>query len=412
MDYDGFRMSQDELAVLDHVSGLTRVLPAPCDPACEDREYVGELVAMRSKLGAMAIQAPKMRLTFDDILKAAEEESAQPTDNRIIYWLTGRWGIGLVTAASVALAFMTGLLATTEGRRAFETEAAANPTLTLPDALSDSPVEQYPVRKNVIDKFNKSVPALEKHVGGGGGKAGDGNWLDANGNNNRGDISLYGSIVRQGSIHLRHADPATVQRLVTELVTSSGGMVTNLTRQGLGDYTNVTISVAVPADKYRDFKGKVAGYGEVLTENEDTEDVTSEQVDFKARLEEAEDYLTRLDKLIETPTDLSSLQNLERERRNTRLEIERYRKAIQSLESRVALSRLDVEITTAAPEAAVPAEPKGEIARAFDDGLEGLESVSAFLLKAGLAGSPFLAIGAIAYIFLKRKRKQIERKAA
>src|SRR5688572_9674717 len=104
MDYDGFRLSQDELAVLDHVSGLTRVLPEPCEPACEDREYVGELVAMRSKLGAMAIQAPKMRLTFDDILTAAEEESAQPTDNRIIYWLTGRWGIGLVTAASVALA--------------------------------------------------------------------------------------------------------------------------------------------------------------------------------------------------------------------------------------------------------------------------------------------------------------------
>jgi hypothetical protein len=396
MDYDGFRLSQDELAVLDHVSGLTRVLPAPCDPACEDREYVGELVAMRSKLGAMAIQAPKMHLTFDDILKAAEEESAQPTDNRIIYWLTGRWGIGLVTAASVALAFMTGLATTSGGGieffglkqvEQFPVRDKSRPDLRQPDALSGEQIAEPPPPEYPQD-----------------------NWVDANGDNSRGqDLKLYGSIVRQGSVHLRHADPASVQRLVTELVTSSGGMVTNLTRQGSGDYTSVLISVAVPADKYRDFKGKVAGYGEVLNETESTEDVTSEQVDFKARLAEAEDYLTRLDKLIETPTDLSSLQNLERERRNTRLEIERYRKAIQSLESRVALSRLDIEITTAAPEAI---EPGSEMGRAFKDGLEGLETVGAFLIKAGLAGSPFLAIGAIAYIFLRRKRKQIERKAA
>jgi hypothetical protein len=395
MDYDGFRLSQDELAVLDHVSGLTRVLPEPCEPACEDREYVGELVAMRSKLGAMAIQAPKMRLTFDDILTAAEEESAQPSDNRIIYWLTGRWGIGLVTAASVALAFMTGLIATAEGRRLLPSVAATDEAETIAEP-PQLPADYY--------RRTKSTD-LDGGIGGGGGVAGGNEF--ANGS----DISLYGSIVRQGSIHLRHADPASVQRLVTELVTSSGGTVTNLTRQGSGDYTNVVLSVAVPADKYRDFKSKVAGFGEVLNETESTEDVTSEQVDFKARLEEAEDYLARLDKLIETPTDLSSLQNLERERRNTRLEIERYRKAIQSLESRVALSRLDVNITASAPQ---EIEPKGEFGRAFDEGLEGLETVTSFLIRAGLAGSPFLAMGAIAYIFLRRKRKQLreERKAA
>jgi hypothetical protein len=367
MDYDGFRLSQDELAVLDHVSGLTRVLPEPCEPACEDREYVGELVAMRSKLGAMAIQAPKMRLTFDDILTAAEEESAQPTDNRIIYWLTGRWGIGLVTAASVALAFMTGLVVTGAMPR-------VQPYLAHdegPQFKKVKQVEQFPIGAESSPTPEQQpeyvADPLEPIAGA--------------------DLNLYGSIVRQGSIHLRHADPASVQRLVTELVTSSGGTVTNLTRQGSGEYTSVVLSVAVPADKYRDFKSKVAGFGEVLNETESTEDVTSEQVDFKARLTEAEDYLARLDKLIETPTDLSSLQNLERERRNTRLEIERCRKAIQSLESRVALSRLDVNITASVPQ---EIEPKGEFGRAF------------------------LAMGAIAYIFLRRKRKQLreERKAA
>lgn len=375
-----FRLSKDEQAVLDHVSGLTRVLPEPSDPVCADREIVGELVAMRSQLGAMAIHPPKMRLTFDDILAAAEQQPQSPTDNRVIYWLSGRWGIGLVTAASVALAFITGLIATAKPHIQYSA-ARGEPSLVMPDAVatSDEPLSQpEPAEAQIGD---------ESPI----------------------DPGLYGSIVRQGSIHLRDGDPARIQRLVTELVTSSGGMVTNLTRQGTGEDVQVSLSVAVPADKYRDFKSKVAGFGEVLDETESTEDVTSDQVDLQARLTEAQDYLARLDKLIETPTDLSSLQNLERERRQTRLEIERYKRALQSLENRVALSRLDVQITTAAP---AVAEPRGELAEAWHDGIEGLKGVSGFLLRAGLAGSPFLAMGAIAFFFLRRKRKQLDRQAA
>lgn len=393
--FSTWSLSKDEQAVLDHVSGLTRVLPEPKGPICEDRQYVGELVAMRSALECMAIQPPRMRLTFDDVLKAAAETPAEPKDNRIIYWLTGRWGIGLVTAASVALAFITGAIATAEGPRMWD-EAAQVEIET--DGIKQ--VEQFRGREQgknpVLAEANIRRPIGYQ-------------YLPINADTKEVDISLYGSIVRQGSINLRHDDPASVQRHVTELVTSSGGTVTNLTRQGTSDSTSVSMSVAVPADRYREFKDKVAGFGEVLHETESTEDVTSQQVDLKARLTEAEEYLARLDKLIETPTDLSSLQNLERERRDTRLEIERYRKAIASLDSRVTLSRLDISVTTASPAAV---EPQGEFGSAIDDGLEGLESVSAFLIKAGLAGSPFLAIGAIAYLFIRRKRKQLDRQAA
>lgn len=375
-----FRLSKDEQAVLDHVSGLTRVLPEPSDPVCADREIVGELVAMRSQLGAMAIHPPKMRLTFDDILAAAEQQPQSPTDNRVIYRLSSRWGIGLVTAASVALAFITGLIATAKPHIQYSA-ARGEPSPAMPDFLvaSDAPLSQPQISESQLADESPINPGL------------------------------YGSIVRQGSIHLRDGDPARVQRLVTELVTSSGGMVTNLTRQGTGEDVQVSLSVAVPADKYRDFKSRVAGFGEVLDETESTEDVTSDQVDLQARLTEAQDYLSRLDKLIETPTDLSSLQNLERERRQTRLEIERYKRALQSLENRVALSRLDVQITTAAP---AVTEPRGELAEAWHDGIEGLKGVSGFLLRAGLAGSPFLAMGAIAFFFLRRKRKQLARQAA
>ncbi|MEZ5991697.1 MAG: DUF4349 domain-containing protein [Planctomycetota bacterium] len=394
MDNDWFAkaLSQDEQAVLDHVSGLTRVLPEPADPEAgdvsEDREIVGELVAMRSRLGAMAIHPPKMRLTFDDVLKAADNTPQTPTDNRIIYWITGRWGIGLVTAASVALAFLTGVIATTEGMR--EASSLLGDSGIEFDGVKQ--VEQHPVRKTPI-----AEPSTLK------GFHADGVDIEEVGTPV--DPGLYGSIIRQGSLQLRGDDPADVQRRVTELVTSSGGMVTSLTRQGSGDSMTVQVSIAVPADKYRDFKAKVAGFGEVLNETESTEDVASDQVDLKSRLAEAEDYLSRLDKLIETPNDLSALQNLEHERRQTRLEIERYRRALQSLENRVSLSRLDITVSTSVP--SVVAQP-GQFTKAWNDGIEGLTDVSAFLLKAGLAGSPFLAMGAIAFIALRRKRKKLE----
>lgn len=391
MDYNGFAtkvLSKDEQAVLDHVSGLTRVLPEPSEPGCEDRQIVGELVAMRSQLGAMAIHPPKMRLTFDDILKAAEQTPQSPSDNRIIYWITGRWGIGLVTAASVALAFITGVIATTEGMR------------EAPSLMGDRGIEFDDLKQ--IEQF----PLKEaSHTG---GLEGQPPPIDAS----PVDPGLYGSIIRQGSIQLRDADPARIQQQVTELVTSSGGMVTSLTRQGSGENVTVEVSVAVPAEKYREFKSKVAGFGEVLTESESTEDVTSSQVDLKARLAEAEDYLARLDKLVETPTDLSSLQNLERERRQTRLEIERYRRALQSIENRVTLSRLDISISASVPAVEQPVPEQGEFAKAWEDGVDGLTNVSAFLLRAGLSGSPFLAIGALAYIGLRRKRKKLEQRQA
>ncbi|MCA8913071.1 MAG: DUF4349 domain-containing protein [Planctomycetes bacterium] len=400
MDYEGFggkspgwgedasragALSTDEQAVLDHVSGLTRVLPEPSDPHCQDREIVGELVAMRSRLGAMAIHPPKMRLTFDDILKAADNTPQPPTDNRVIYWITGRWGIGLVTAASVALAVLTGMLATgmvePEADMAAVSSAARKPLQSEGIEFDRvTQVEQFP--ENKTRQVEPTSIDSEMPPG------------------------LYGSIVREGRLQLRGDDPADVQRRVTELVTSSGGMVTSLTRQGTGEDVSVEISVAVPADKYREFKTKVAGFGDVLHDSETTQDVTSDQVDLKARLSEAEDYLARLDKLIETPNDLSALQDLEHERRQTRLEIERYKRAIQSLENRTTLSRLDITVTTAAP---AVAEPKGQFTKAWDDGLEGMGHVSAFLLKAGLAGSPFLALGAVAYLFLRRKRKKLER---
>lgn len=400
MDYDGFaenasgsRLTQDEQAVLDHVSGLTPVLPEPTGPGCEDRQHVGELMAMRSRLGAMAIHPPKMKLRLDDVLAAADSREAGldlqnacvlrrstpqlPTENRVVYWITGRWGIGLVTAASVCLAVLTGAIATGELRSLFSS-GDVSPSL----AQADSKMPDAAAPGDQI--LEPPPPNSESPVA----------------------PATFGAITRQGSLHLKHENPAEIQQRVTELVTSLGGHVTSLTRQGSGELAEIDVAVAIPAGRYREFKGRVSEFGEVLNETESTEDVSAEQVDLKARLTEAEDYLDRLDKLIETPTDLSALQNLEQERRKTRLEIEQYRQALSALESRVAHSRLDIHVTAAAPD---KPEEQGAFIEAWEDGVDGLEDTGAFLLKTGVAGSPVLLIGALAYLTLRRKRKKLNR---
>lgn len=400
-------LSHDELAVLDHVSGLTAHLSAPQDRPCEDRAIVGELMAMRAKVGSLAITPPKMKLTFDDILRAAraaEEAGTAPEDNttlsaqsrrnpRVIYWLTSRWGLGLVTAASVAVAFITGaMLVTPLGLDASGMSFAA-----------EKQVEQFPTRKGPVVDYGLTD---EKH--------GDKVTVEASTRqpvpfvpptDNKSapvDVALP-SLVRSGSIHLRHEDPGSIQQRVTDLVTSEGGVVTNLTRQGTGRATEVSIQVAVPAHRWRSFLTTIGTLGEVLGQTEAADEVTGQRIDLKARLAEAEDYLKRLDALAEKPqATLGETQNLERERRDTRREIERLKAALAALENRVALSRLDIRITAQAP---IAVEQPGPFEEAWKDGTQGLEKLTAFGLKAGIAGSPLLLAGTLAYLALRRKRR-------
>lgn len=400
MDWDDYRMpvglSKDDQAVLDHVTGLCVTLPEPepGESASADREIVGELVAMRSKVRALAITPPKMQLKFQDILHAANRVPPTPINQKIFYHLSSRWGLGLVAAASVAVAVVAGMFAT---ERMISRSVSGG---YQSDIEFDGPaqVQQNPTR------MAKSGPSIEpspdalahsdeKNVMG-GVPATDSTQV------------LPGSLVRTGSLHLKHEKPSDVYTQVTALVTILGGFVTRLTRQGSGEDATVELEVAIPSEKFSEFAVKTAGMGEVVSQTENAEDVAGQQIDLKARLTEAESYLKRLDALSDKQKTAQDLANYERQRRDVNLEIERYRRAIAALENRVSYARMNVSIAAKAPQPPAQPEPKGELAQAWQDGVEGLESTSAFLLKTGVAGSPLLLAGALIYLALRRKRKQ------
>lgn len=395
MDWDGYKvsreLSKDDNAVLDHVTGLCSVLPEPdgqAGQASEDRAIVGELVAMRSKVRALAITPPAMRLTFRDVLKAAEQVPPTPTNQRIFYHLSSRWGLGLFAAASVAVAVVTGMLVTgDEGmfRQLFEksSRTAAKG--------SGSQAEQYAPDRNASAPEAYAVDS--RYAAPQGGEETD--VVPA----------LQGSLVRTGSIHLKHERPGDVYTQVTALVTILGGFVTRLTRQGSGEDATVELEVAIPSDKFSEFTIKTANLGEVVSQTESAEDVAGQQIDLKARLAESEAYLKRLDALSEKPSNVSELAAYERQRRDVALEIERYRRAIAALDNRTSFARMNLSIAAKAP---APPQNQGDLAKAWDDGVEGLEKTSAFMLKTGIAGSPVLLAGALVYLAIRRKRRKAE----
>ncbi len=400
-------LTRDEQAVLDHVTGLSASLPSPEGEPCRDRVIVGELMAMRAKVGSLAITPPKLKLTLAQVYQAAQQvpsaslaghaaghSAGHPREARIIYWLTSRWGIGLVTAASIAMAIITGgVLTHTEP----EDQALAREEFLNGDVVASSP----PARQDTPTAHFASPAHTAPFT-----VTTSGDYTSTDSSSPERFNPTLPALVRSGSIHLRHDRPGDIQQRVTDLVTSQGGSVTNLTRQGTGTNTEITLEVAVPAEKWRAFLGTVSSLGEVLGQTESADEVTGQKIDLKARLNEAQDYLKRLDTLAEkAPATVSEAQYLERERRDTRREIERLKATLEALDNRIALSRLTVRVSSR-PVEAVPVDGTGPFERAWKDGTKGLENLAAFGLKAGVAGSPLLLAGALVYLGLRRKRRK------
>jgi predicted outer membrane lipoprotein len=127
MGYHGNRLTPDELATLDYVTGITPTLPEPDGPPCEDRWLADELSDQRLAVQALVIETPPMRLRFDDVAAAAE--GRRPV-NRIRTF----WSLGLM----MAVAFLTGILAALWIDR-HQPDQPAEASRTLP-SQSDTPL--------------------------------------------------------------------------------------------------------------------------------------------------------------------------------------------------------------------------------------------------------------------------------
>jgi len=125
-----------------------------------------------------------------------------------------------------------------------------------------------------------------------------------------------------------------------------GGYVANTTVQtGRSQLRSATLEVKIPADRFDDGLGGLAGLGKVESVNVNAEDVGEEFTDVIARMGNARRLESRLIALLATRTGkLKDVLDVEQQLARVREEIERYEGRLRYLHAHAVLSTLTIYV--------------------------------------------------------------------
>ena len=125
-----------------------------------------------------------------------------------------------------------------------------------------------------------------------------------------------------------------------------GGYVANTTVQtGRSQLRSATLEVKIPADRFDDGLGGLAGLGKVESVNVNAEDVGEEFTDVTARMGNARRLESRLIDLLATRTGkLKDVLDVEQQLARVREEIERYEGRLRYLHAHAVLSTLTIYV--------------------------------------------------------------------
>jgi hypothetical protein len=162
------------------------------------------------------------------------------------------------------------------------------------------------------------------------------------------------ALIRTGRITLEVDDFEDTERNLTQLVESRGGFVSDShqeqNRVGERTYLTGEVVLRVPSERFAATFEDIQTEGEVLQSSTSTEDVTEQLVDIEARLSNLRAQRDRLRTLYEQANDTEAILQVERRLSEVQTEIERLEARQQSLERRVALSTITVEIREERPD--------------------------------------------------------------
>ena len=259
--------------------------------------------------------------------------------------------------------------------------------------------------------------------GGGGGDGGerrqvsDGAGASAGGGANA-QVTVEGRIlIRTGTVAIEVDDFDSARRNLTRAVERHGGYVSDTTERNeqYGNETRATGSVVlrVPKENFSALVNDTEAEGRVLEAKTQTEDVTDQVVDLRARLENLRAERDRLRTLYERANDTETVLQVAERLSDVQGEIERTEAKLTSLERRVAYSTLTVEIREPHPDPSVYRTHDRwydtPLVTAFLDSVDGVgvalrATVVAFayaLPYLVVFGTPFLLVG---FFVLRRFR--------
>jgi len=210
-------------------------------------------------------------------------------------------------------------------------------------------------------------------------------------------------VVRTASVTLETKQFDATRAAVERIVRALGGHLGQLqTAAPLNEARTLTATLRIPAERMDTALAEIKKLGRVMRESQGSDEVTEQYTDLVARLANSRNTEQRLMEILRTRTGkVEEVLEVEREIASVREEIERMEAQRKSLENRVALSTVSLELREEFEKKISVAPPStGTLLwNAMADGLDGaFESVLALALFVLRAGPSLLLWAALLFV--------------
>lgn len=205
---------------------------------------------------------------------------------------------------------------------------------------------------------------------------------------------------------------AAVER-VSAAVAAHGGRITaaDVHHAADGDdptASRATLVLAVPPDQMGAVRAALDDAGEVLSYEQEAQDVAKQLTDLASRITNQRASIARIRELYASAADLEAIVRIEAELTDRETTLEQLLASQAALEGRVAMATLTVEIT-AAPAAAAPADDDPGLADALAGGWSAFAGALFAVVLVLTAAMPFvltaLAVALVVLWILRRAQR-------
>lgn len=196
---------------------------------------------------------------------------------------------------------------------------------------------------------------------------------------------------------------------------SNSDMTGGVNYDGTPRYRSASLELKVPAAKYREFLAAGESFGNIVSKNENVEDITSSYLDVEARISSLEAEEDRLLELLKQTGTLEELLAVEERLADVRYEIERYTSTRNTYDSWVNFCTVTVEIREVNRTTPVKETFGGRIASAFSESWAGAADFFRDLAVGIVYALPTLIIIAVIVIavivIIKKTKPRRQQKA-
>ena len=229
-------------------------------------------------------------------------------------------------------------------------------------------------------------------------------------------------IVRSVSLSLATSAFEQGEAALRRKVADAGGYIEHLSQWGDGSQGNLRslyMTLRIPSEKLDAFLGGLGDVGRVSSRSESSEDKTIEYSDSALYLENQRLKMARLQELVGQADTITDILEIEGEIFETQAQIDRYEKALRSIDRDVERSAVDISLNEEGPAesaAAVQISLGQRLTSAFRVALQGIGQFFRNMLVFLVMASPVLLLLAVlwlvAVVVRRRRRRHVTAESA